>query len=219
MEGFLKYKDMINKWEKEPEGTYNPQKTEGKPYKTQGKGNCEIYNRKRTSNVNKGDRHPTSIIEHENIYIFKEEQGTYHPQKTEGKPYNKTNTGNNNKDETAYGNIDRTAHLEGKEHRHFNKGDRHPTSIIQHETTILKHNNPHKPIHRTEKPIGLLEYLIKTYSNENDLVMDFTMGSGSCGEACLNTKRDFIGVEMDKEIFKLAQNRINTHKKLLKTKI
>ena len=150
------------------------------------------------------------LRKHENIYIFKEEQGTYHPQKTEGTPY--TEKRNNLINDNIYGDTVNRKIIE-------NKGDRHPTSIIEHETTILKHNNPHKTIHRTEKPIGLLEYLIKTYSNENDLVMDFTMGSGSCGEACLNTKRDFIGVEMDKEIFTLAKNRINTHKKLLKTKI
>ena len=96
-------------------------------------------------------------------------------------------------------------------------GTLHPTSII--ENTILEHNNPHKTIHRTEKPVSLLEYLIKTYSNEGDKIMDFTMGSASCGVACMNTKRKFVGVEMDKEIFKLAKNRIKEHAKILKNNI
>ena len=55
----------------------------------------------------------------------------------------------------------------------------------------------------------MCEWLIKTYSNEGDVVMDFTMGSGTTGEACINTKRKFIGVEMDKEIFEIAENRLN----------
>ena len=57
--------------------------------------------------------------------------------------------------------------------------------------------------------MGILEYLIKSYSNEGDTVMDFTMGSGSCGEACFNTKRRFIGVEKDDDIFVLAQERLS----------
>ncbi len=77
------------------------------------------------------------------------------------------------------------------------------------ESTILEYNNPHKTIHRTQKPEKLLEWLIKTYSNEEDTVMDFCMGSGTAGVACKNTNRKFIGVEMDKEIYDLASNRIN----------
>ena len=136
---------------------------------------------------------------HENIYVFKDKQGTYHPQKVEGTPY-KIKQG---KQTNLYG-IE-----EKKQVLTENKGERHPTSII--ENTILKYNNPHKTIHRTEKPIGLLEYLIKTYSNEGDTIMDFTAGSLSCGIACLNTKRKFIGVEMDKEIFNLGLTRIKEH--------
>jgi DNA modification methylase len=203
-------------------GTYNPQKTEGEPYTVLGGKSKKVNGSlSRGHEViskpyeNKGDRHPTSILPefeeetHENIYIFKKEQGTYNPQKTEGKPYNKTNTGNNNSDQCAYGEIDRNSHLEGEGNRAINKGDRHPTSILpEFEKTILKFNNPHKTIHRTQKPVDLLEWLIKTYSNEEDLVMDFCMGSGSCGMACKNTNRKFIGVEKDEEIFKLAEERL-----------
>lgn len=79
------------------------------------------------------------------------------------------------------------------------------------KSTILEYNNPHRTIHRTQKPEKLLEWLIKTYSNEEDTVMDFCMGSGTAGVACKNTNRKFIGVEMDKEIFELAKKRIENH--------
>lgn len=58
-----------------------------------------------------------------------------------------------------------------------------------------------------------MEYLIKSYSNKNDVVLDFTMGSGSTGVACVNTNRNFIGIELDKDYFQLAKNRIDKHKK------
>lgn len=63
-------------------------------------------------------------------------------------------------------------------------------------------------IHPTQKPVALLEYLIKTYTNENDLVLDFTMGSGSTGVAALNTNRNFIGIELDENYFNIAKNRL-----------
>jgi len=65
-----------------------------------------------------------------------------------------------------------------------------------------------KSLHSTQKPILLMEYLIKTYTNENETVLDFTMGSGSTGVACVNTKRNFIGIEMDDKYFNIAEQRI-----------
>jgi len=66
-----------------------------------------------------------------------------------------------------------------------------------------------KKVHPNEKPIDLLEYIIKTYSNEDELILDNTMGSGSTGVACVNTKRNFIGMELNKEYFNIATKRIN----------
>ena len=119
---------------------------------------------------------------------------TYNPQKTKGKPYKvkKHNYKHNNED--LYGQKQVPAH-ENK------TGDRYPTSI-------LKFNNPNKSIHSTQKPLDLCEWLIKTYSNENDYILDFTMGSGTTGVACLNTNRNFIGIEKDEQIFKTARNRM-----------
>jgi len=67
--------------------------------------------------------------------------------------------------------------------------------------------------HPTAKPVKLMEYLIKTYTNENELVLDFTMGSGTTGVACHNTKRNFIGIELDKDYFKIATDRIEENSK------
>ena len=63
-------------------------------------------------------------------------------------------------------------------------------------------------IHPTQKPVALLEYLIKTYTNEGDIILDNCMGSGSTGVACVNTNRNFIGFELDKKYFEIAKNRI-----------
>ena len=67
-------------------------------------------------------------------------------------------------------------------------------------------------LHPTQKPVALLEYLIKTYTNKSDTVLDFTMGSGSTGVACVNTNRNFIGIELDKEYYDIAKQRINEAK-------
>ena len=64
-------------------------------------------------------------------------------------------------------------------------------------------------LHPTQKPIDLLEYLIRTYTNESETVLDFTMGSGSTGVACVNTNRRFIGIELDDKYFEIAKQRIN----------
>ena len=79
---------------------------------------------------------------------------------------------------------------------------------------ILKFNSifGRGALHPTQKPVDLLEYLIKTYTNENDIVLDFTMGSGSTGVSCVNTNRKFIGIELDEKYFEIAKNRIEEAK-------
>lgn len=79
----------------------------------------------------------------------------------------------------------------------------------KHFSNILEFNKEHKSYHPTQKPTALLELLIKTYTNEGDLVLDSCMGSGSTGVACARTKRNFIGYELDKTYFEIAKNRIN----------
>ena len=79
----------------------------------------------------------------------------------------------------------------------------------KYKSNILKYKKDSNGHHPTQKPVLLLEDLIKTFSNENDLVVDLTMGSGSTGVACVNTNRDFIGIEMNDEYFNIATERIN----------
>ena len=81
-------------------------------------------------------------------------------------------------------------------------GDRHPTSILKFNGDV--------GLHRTQKPVELCKWLINTYSNEGDVVLDFTMGSGTTGVACLETNRRFIGIEKDEEIYKVAKNRLES---------
>jgi site-specific DNA-methyltransferase (adenine-specific) len=88
---------------------------------------------------------------------------------------------------------------------------RYPIDILEFRRIVLG-----RQIHPTQKPVPLMEYLIKTYTNEGETVLDFTMGSGTTGVACRNLKRNFIGIEKDKEYFEIAKARI--HKKLINRK-
>ena len=81
----------------------------------------------------------------------------------------------------------------------------------KYKSNILKYKKDYNGYHPTQKPILLLEDLIKTFTNENNLVVDLTMGSGSTGVACKNTNRNFIGIEMDEKYFEIARKRINSH--------
>ena len=133
---------------------------------------------------------------HEMIYVFGKPSGgskTYNPQKTEGKPYFREGY-KYKKGPDVYGQL-------GKAYNENKTGDRHPLSI-------QKFNHDKEKLHRTQKPVEACEWLIKSYSNEGDTVLDFTMGSGSTGVACKNTNRKFIGIEMDVDIFKTAFDRL-----------
>jgi site-specific DNA-methyltransferase (adenine-specific) len=88
------------------------------------------------------------------------------------------------------------------------KNLRYPSSIQKFNTETGKHP--------TQKPVALMEYLIKTYTNENETVLDFTMGSGTTGIACKKTNRNFIGIEMDDKYFEIASKRINSHQPQLR---
>jgi site-specific DNA-methyltransferase (adenine-specific) len=88
-----------------------------------------------------------------------------------------------------------------------NKGERYPTSILEFSRDKNK-------LHPTQKPVALMEYLIKTYTNEGETVLDFTMGSGTTGVACKNLNRDFIGIEKDEKYFEIAKKRIEKAKEL-----
>lgn len=83
------------------------------------------------------------------------------------------------------------------------------TYEYKNPTTLIEFDKVRRgSVHPTQKPVDLLEYLIRTYTNENELVLDFTMGSGSTGVACMNTNRKFIGIELDNNYFNIAKQRI-----------
>ena len=132
------------------------------------------------------------FIKFENLKNDKTDKKIYNPQKTKGKPYKVA--GHIRKDMVVYGQNEVTAN-ENK------TGDRHPTTIIKFNGDV--------GLHRTQKPVLLCEWLIKTFSNEGATVLDFCMGSATTGIACINTNRNFIGIEKDNDIFKIAQSRIN----------
>jgi len=81
-------------------------------------------------------------------------------------------------------------------------------TVSNYPCSVLKYGSEHNPRHPTQKPVDLMEYLISTYTNEGETVLDFTMGSGTTGVACKNTNRSFIGIELDEKYFKIAKERI-----------
>ena len=141
------------------------------------------------------------LIAHENIVVFSQGKTTYNAQKTSGHaPYNK-------------GKSHRPTDVYGKQVEVLVKNDdgtRHPRTVQYFKTA----ENEGK-LHPTQKPVALFEYLIKTYTNEGDVVLDNTFGSCSTGIACLNTNRKFIGIEMDNNYFSIGVERIKKHEKVL----
>ena len=94
-----------------------------------------------------------------------------------------------------------------KSDKNYNPKKRYPKNIIKY-SKYNKECNQLNRVHPTQKPVEVLEYLIKTYTNENELVLDFTMGSGSTGVACMNLNRKFVGIELDEKYFNIAKERI-----------
>ena len=106
-------------------------------------------------------------------------------------------------------NTGKSEHLKGKTDKKICNSKRKPTSILKFSSV----SNFPKNLHPTQKPVPLLEYLIKTYSNENDLILDNCMGSGSTGVACMNLNRKFIGIEKEEKYFNIAKERIEKAEK------
>ncbi len=156
-----------------------------------------IWDKVLTSGFLNAKRMP--LRQHEQIAIFYKKLPTYNPQFTIGKPLH--SKGISYKD---------------KEHKNQNYGKFGITDDVRagctekYPISILKFSKSHPSIvlHPTEKPVELLEYLIKTYTHKNETVLDNCMGSGSTGVSCVNTNRNFIGIELDKNYFEIAKQRI-----------
>ena len=142
----------------------------------------------------------------ENISVFGKNKINYYPIMETAKEENKrpryesTHMKNDNTQVMASGKF-----MPSKNH---NENLRYPKNLLTFNNRVGELNNLNR-LHPTQKPITLLEYLIKTYTKENEIVLDFTMGSGSTGVACINTNRNFIGIELDDNYFKIAEDRIN----------
>ena len=139
---------------------------------------------------------------HENISLFYKKQPTYNPQMTQGKP--------NHWKVSKVSKVSNTQPIL-KSVKNVNGNNKYPNSVMYFNCP-----NRNGVLHPTQKPVPLMEYLIKTYTNENEIVLDFTMGSGSTGVAAKNLKRKFIGIEQDEKYFKIAEERINKQEKQLK---
>ncbi len=146
---------------------------------------------------------------HEQVAIFYRSQPTYNPQMTEGKPQHSKGK---NKDSVAVGNKNLGTYKH--DDRKNGSTEKYPTSIFTEEDfvpeeTVLSFQKPHpsKALHRTEKSVAFCEYMINTYTNEGDLVLDNTMGSGVSAEASIRTNRNYIGIELDKFYYDVTVSR------------
>jgi len=153
-----------------------------------------IWEKTRAGNNMQLKKQPSAI--HENIFVFYKKQPVYNGLKF------KVNEKYIDKRKSIRNSFYKNGHYKGEMKRKKDTGFRHPQSILPFNSVWKK------GMHPTQKPVELIEWLIKTYTNEQETVLDFTMGSGTTGVACCNTNRDFIGIELDKEYFKIAEQRI-----------
>jgi DNA modification methylase len=138
---------------------------------------------------------------HEDILIFYNALPTFNPQMVVGERQVKTQHLQDRTD----GHLGKTGEKEG--YFHDNNGLFYPKSVLKFATEM------HSSVHPTQKPVALFEYLIKTYSNVGDCVLDNCMGSGTTGEACVHTGREFVGIEKDPVYFEIAKTRIENAQK------
>lgn len=160
-----------------------------------------IWDKKLTSGFLNAKKRP--LRKHENIIVMYKKQTIYNPQFTKGKPLHskgKSYLTKNHKNEN-YGKFEMT------DDKRAGSTDKYPTSILS-----IQKPHPSKSLHRTEKPIELMEWLVRTYTNKGQLVCDPTMGVGGTGIACFENGRNFIGIELDKKYFNIARERIKKGK-------
>lgn len=151
-----------------------------------------IWEKSKSTNFLNAKRQP--LRKYEEICVFYKRQPIYNPQMTKGEPYNK----GVRKDQQT-GSYGEFRPVEVK-----STGERYPTDIVYFKTA----ESEGKVEHPTQKPVELFEYLIKTYTNEGDLVLDNTAGSGTAGVACKNTNRDYCLIEMEQEYIDVIERRL-----------
>ena len=157
---------------------------------------CWVWNKKKAGNIFLAKYQPMKI--HEDIVVFSKKTHKYNPIKT---PRDKIKRSKN------YGTGEAMGGDRKKEDKVYEYTDKNPVSIIEVSNAVQKGK-----IHPTQKPVELFEYLIKTYTDEEDIVLDNCMGSGTTAIACINTNRNYIGFELDTTYYNLANERIQKHK-------
>ena len=141
----------------------------------------------------------------EDIVLFYNKQPTYNPQMVDAPPDRIRPISDKSTESMNYGKVKKV-----KAGNDYNPRLRYPTNLIKFSSVKGECNNLNR-LHPTQKPVELCEWLIKTYSNEGELVLDNCIGSGTTAIACINTNRNYIGFELNKEYYELAKNRINKH--------
>jgi len=149
---------------------------------------CLVWEKNKFSDFLNAKRKPMKT--NEDICLFYKRQPTYNPQYTYGDPYKRWNSQKAVDKQTNYGGHKNNV-AESKDGRRL-------------PTTVLKFNRIERPKHPTQKPVDLLEWIVKTYSNEGETILDNCMGVGSTGLACKKNNRNFIGIELEKEYFDIA---------------
>lgn len=137
---------------------------------------------------------------HENILVFYKKPPTYNPQMSDGAPLKQVSAGVASHGDNYGEAVSARAP--------YSSTQRYPRSVLRYAK-----DNKLAAVHPTQKPVALMEYLIRTYTNEGDTVLDSCMGGGSTGVACVNTGRNFIGIELDREYFRAARSRIKEAQK------
>lgn len=166
-----------------------------------------IYKKLCASNFAQASYAP--MKEHESMLVFGKEKVNYYPIKEERK--------GSGADRVKYAFSDATRHNSGEFVGQMNGEYNSQADNLRYPSSVQEFNNRasgDRGLHPTQKPVALMEYLIKTYSQEGDVVLDFTMGSGTTGVACVNTNRNFIGIELNNDYFDIARNRINETKQI-----
>ena len=151
---------------------------------------CLVWKKNVASNFLNANR--MHLKRHEDVCIFYQKSPIYNKQMLDGEPYKNKRSGNDDSGD-CYGNISKRTDT-------VNSGERNPISILEFDRNV--------GLHPTQKPVALMEYLIKTYTNENETILDFTAGSFTTGVACQNTNRQFIGIELDEAYFEIGKKRL-----------
>ena len=162
------------------------------------------WNKMQGSGFLNSKKRPLTMIE--DICVFsnvKLGNSTYNPQLVDKEKHKIRPIGNRKPcDVTTYGKHNSQLSED------YDNTKSHPTDLISESSKQAECNSVNR-VHPTQKPIALIEWLVKTYTNKNEIVLDFTMGSGTTGVACINTNRNFIGIELDDHYFEVASGRIN----------